>query len=258
MPVSRRAAGPSAKSMPASLSIILSTGRSDPIAVAGLAWPVDLRHHPRARTLRLRLDEARGMLRLTCPPRVSRRAALDWACRQSPWVDQQLAGLAAPEPFVPGATILVQGQAVRLVWSETLPRAVRREGAELRCGGPVSSYAVRIERYLRTEARRQLSDITAVTASRAGVTVRSVSVGDASSRWGSCSASGAIRYNWRLFLAPPHLLIWVVAHEVAHRRHMDHGPKFKALEASLYEGDVAAARAQLRALGPRLKRIGRG
>ena len=66
------------------------------------------------------------------------------------------------------------------------------------------------------------------------------------SRWGSCSASGAIRYNWRLILAPPHLLRWVVAHEVAHRRHMNHGPAFQALEAELYGGDVAAARAELR------------
>jgi predicted metal-dependent hydrolase len=90
------------------------------------------------------------------------------------------------------------------------------------------------------------------------VTIRSVAIGDASSRWGSCSASGAIRYSWRLILAPPHLLDWVVAHEVAHRRHMDHGAAFRQLEASLYTGDVGAARRELRALGPRLKRIGRG
>jgi predicted metal-dependent hydrolase len=87
--------------------------------------------------------------------------------------------------------------------------------------------------------------------------VRSVAIGDASSRWGSCSSSGAIRYSWRLILAPPHLLDWVVAHEVAHRVHMDHSAAFRALEARLYGGDVRAARAELRALGPRLKRIGR-
>jgi predicted metal-dependent hydrolase len=52
------------------------------------------------------------------------------------------------------------------------------------------------------------------------------------------------------------LLRWLAAHEVAHRRHMNHGPEFRALEALLYGGDVAAARAELRALGPRLKRVG--
>ena len=93
---------------------------------------------------------------------------------------------------------------------------------------------------------------------QAGVSVRGVSIGDASSRWGSCSASGAIRYNWRLVLAPPDVRRWVVAHEVAHRVHMNHGASFKALEAELFDGDVEAARSTLRLVGPRLKRVGRG
>ena len=102
-----------------------------------------------------------------------------------------------------------------------------------------------------------LAGITEEMARQAGVTVGAVSVGDAGSRWGSCSASGSIRYSWRIVLAPPHLLRWLVAHEVAHRRHMNHGPAFRALEAQLYGGNVAAARAELRTLGPRLKRVGR-
>ena len=143
------------------------------------------------------------------------------------------------------------------MWDDKLPRTPVLVAGELRCGGPQDGFAGRIERFLKAAAREQLSQRTADIAGRAGVTVRSVAVGDASSRWGSCSASGAIRYNWRLYLAPPHLLDWVVAHEVAHRRHMDHGPAFRELEASLYDGDVGAARRELRALGPRLKRIGR-
>ena len=99
---------------------------------------------------------------------------------------------------------------------------------------------------------------TAEYAAQAGVTVAGVSLGDADTRWGSCSAAGRIRYNWRLILAPPAVRRWVVAHEVAHRRHMNHGTAFKALEAKLFDGDVAAARSFLRRLGPRLKRVGRG
>jgi len=87
--------------------------------------------------------------------------------------------------------------------------------------------------------------------------VRRVSIGDAGTRWGSCSSSGSIRYNWRLVLAPPEVRRWVVAHEVAHRVHMNHGPAFKALEAELFAGDADAARLVLRRVGPRLKRIGR-
>jgi predicted metal-dependent hydrolase len=84
-----------------------------------------------------------------------------------------------------------------------------------------------------------------------------VSVGDAGSRWGSCSSQGRIRLSWRLILAPPDVRRYVVAHEVAHLRHLNHGAEFKALEARLFGAGVAAAKAELRRLGPRLRRLGR-
>ena len=244
--------------MPATWNGTLSTGRSEPLSLAGLAWPIELRPHPRARAMRLRLDEGRGLLTLTYPRRMSRRTALDWAARQGDWVEEQLGRIQPGEPFEPGATILFEGRALLLHWDEQLPRTPRLAGDVLQCGGPESAFPGRIERFLRAAARQQLSEETSRIAAQAGVTVRSVAVGDASSRWGSCSSSGSIRYSWRLILAPPRLLRWVVAHEVAHRVHMDHGPQFKALEAELFGGNVRAARAELRALGPRLKRIGRG
>ena len=236
---------------------ILSTGRFEALSLPGLAWPIELRPHPRARSLRLRLDEARGLLTLTCPRRVSRRSALEWARGQSAWVDAQLARLAPGEPLEPGRTVPIEGRDVQLLWDSGRLRTPVLSGDMLVCGGPREAFSSRVERYLRARARDRLSDETARVAALAGVTVRSVSVGDASSRWGSCSASGAIRYNWRLILGPPHLLEWVVAHEVAHRVHMNHGPQFRALEKQLFDGDVAAVRAELRALGPRLKRVGR-
>ena len=119
------------------------------------------------------------------------------------------------------------------------------------------SAARRIETWLKRRALDLLSAETAQAAERAGVTLRSVSVGDAGTRWGSCSSSGRIRYSWRLILAPPELRRYVVAHEVAPLVHMDHGPKFTALERRLFEGDADAARLLLRRVGGRLKRIGR-
>src|SRR6478752_3169787 len=102
-PGSQRAAGRSAKLTPGTWNFTLSTGRSEPLTLPGLAWPVELRHHPRARSLRLRLDEVRGLLTLTCPSRTSRRAALDWAAKQARWVDEQVAKVSPAEPFVPGS-----------------------------------------------------------------------------------------------------------------------------------------------------------
>ena len=222
-----------------------------------LPLPIALRVHPRARRLKLRLDDTRALLLLTCPPRSSRRAALEWAAGQRAWVEARLVESVPAQPLEPGAVIPVEGRDRQLLWVAGGSRLVALSDELLSCGGPSETFARRIESWLRGYARRTLSADTAEAARKAGVTVRRVTIGDAGTRWGSCSESGSIRYNWRLILAPPDVRRWVVAHEVAHRVHMDHGASFKALEARLLDGDVAAARLLLRRIGPRLKRVGR-
>lgn len=240
--------------MPATWNGTLSTVRCK---LDGLDWPVALRVHPRARRMTLRLDAERRELKLTVPRGASRRAALRWAEGQREWVAGQLAGLPPAEPFAPGMALPFDGATLTVTWCSQWIRKPVADGGELRCGGPLDGLGRRIERHLRSEALRILSAETAAAAARAGVAVRAVGVGDAATRWGSCTADGRIRYNWRLVMAPGEIRRWVVAHEVAHRRHMDHGPAFRALEALLYDGDPAAARSVLRAIGPRLKRVGR-
>ncbi|HXG98903.1 MAG TPA: SprT family zinc-dependent metalloprotease [Sphingomicrobium sp.] len=244
--------------MPASSNFTLSTATCEPLSLPGLPWPVELHAHPRARHLRLRIDEARGLLRLTVPRRVSRRAALDWVGGQSEWVADQLAKLEPAERFEPGAEIPFDGDTIRIEWREDAPRSPRLSDRTLVCGGPPERFPARIDRWLRSEARRRLQEETSRLAEDAGIADGPVSVGDAGTRWGSCSATGAIRYNWRLILAPAAVRGFVVAHEVAHRVHHNHGAAFHALERKLYGGDVAAARLELRRIGARLQRVGRG
>ena len=240
-----------------------SSGRSSQLAAhPGLPIPVEIRTVRSARRLRLRFDARRRLLKLTCPPRIGRSAALAWAAEQRAWVDTQIAQALPGEPFVPDATIPVEGRDARLVWAAGEPRVPLLAGGELRCGGPESGFSRRIEAFLKRLALDTLSLETAEAAALAGVAPRSVAIGDADTRWGSCSADRRIRYSWRLILAPRQARQFVVAHEVAHLVHLDHGAAFKQLEhrlfAETFGGDVGAARALLRRVGPRLKRIGRG
>lgn len=234
-----------------------SNGRSEAALEADLPVPIEIRPIRSARRLRLRFDEARGILKLTCPMRTSRRAALVWALDQRDWIKAQLARADAPEPFVPDATIPIEGVATRLVWVQGAPRTPQFRDGELRSGGSETGFGRRIETFLRRRARDVMSREVARYAGDAGVCARSVSVGDAETRWGSCSSQGRIRLNWRLILAPPEARRYVVAHEVAHLVHLDHGADFKTLEARLFGPGVAEAKATLRAWGPRLRRLGR-
>ena len=207
--------------------------------------------------MRLRFDEKRQLLKLTHPRGLSRKAALGWAASQSEWVGAQIGRALPAEPLIPGAVIPLDGKDVRLCWAEDAPRAPRLEGGYLTAGGPKSSFGGRVEKYLRKLALETLSRETAEISAAAAVRPSAVSVGDADTRWGSCSSTRRVRYSWRLILAPPEARRYVVAHEVAHLEHLNHGAQFKALERQLFDGDVAAAQALLRRLGPRLKRIGR-
>ena len=234
-----------------------STGRSEAALEAALPLPIEIRPLRSARRLRLRFDEAAGVLRLTCPSRTSRRAALAWALDQRDWIDAQLARIEPAEPFVPGALIPLQGQEVRIAWREDWSRAAALIDGQLRCGGPEAAVARRVEHFIKARARDVMSRDIAEFAAAAGATPRSVSVGDAATRWGSCSSEGRIRLSWRLILAPPEVRRYVAAHEVAHLVHLNHGPEFKGLEARLFGTGVAEAKATLRRIGPRLRRIGR-
>lgn len=233
-----------------------STARSEIVVDPALPLPIEIRPMRSAKRLRLRFDERRRLLKLTCPSRSSRRAALAWAAKQRAWIDEQIARAAPAEPLIPGAVIPFEGGELLLAWVPGAPRMPRLSATELRCGGPRDGFERRVGRFLRTRALETLSRETAEIAQRAGVSPAAVTIGDAATRWGSCTAGRRIRYNWRLILAPPAARRFVVAHEVAHLVHLDHGAKFKALEKRLFEGDVASARALLTRVGPRLKRIG--
>ena len=213
---------------------------------------------PRARKLRLKVDPRTGAVLLTVPRRKSQRKALEWAAGHREWIEKQLARIAPPERLGPGAMVPLHDRPHLIDWDESRSRVVRLEEGVILAGGPVEGLEGRILRWLKRHALDVLSRETAEYAAKAGVGVTKVAVGDPLSRWGSCSSSGAIRYSWRLVLAPDHVRRATVAHEVAHRVHMHHGPDFHALVEALYGADPKPAREWLRRHGAALHRIARG
>lgn len=217
----------------------------------------DIVRHPRARRAKLSVDPASGRVRLTLPRRAPLKAALRWAEEQHVWIAAQRARLPQARPFIPGAVIPCGDAELTIVWQPEAPRRIERKDDELHCGGPIEGLSRRIAMWFRREALRVLAEETALSAARAGVTVGTVAVGDPKARWGSCTSSGVIRYSWRLILAPGHVLRSTVAHEVAHRVHMNHSAEFHALAAALDPGDPAVSRAWLRRHGAGLHWFGR-
>jgi predicted metal-dependent hydrolase len=226
----------------------------DAPSLAGI--PVTVRVSPRARNMRLWVDPRTRSVLLTVPRRVSQRRALAWAAGHRDWVEAALAAIPDSTPIVPGALVPVHGEPRRIDWEPGRPRRIEVEGDRLIVGGPAEGLEGRVLRWLRAEALALLTRETREVAARAGVSVKRVGVGDPTSRWGSCSASGAIRYSWRLILAPEFVRRATVAHEVAHLVHLHHGPDFHALAEQLLGEDPKRARRWLHREGAALHRIG--
>jgi len=231
----------------------LSSAKSETaLLVGGTPVPLLIRRYPRARGYRLRYDAVRHRLLLSIPARGGLKAAFAWAQTQESWVRGQMERTPGITLLAPGATLPVEGVVRRIIWDRDHPRTPALAEMELHVGGPEEQVGSRISRWLRVHALATLTRETRELAAREALRVTSVRIGDPRSRWGSCSANGAIRYSWRLILALPDVRLATVAHEVAHLLHMDHSPAFHAAHARLLGADPAPARAWLRAQGAAL------
>ena len=131
-------------------------------------------------------------------------------------------------------------------------RAPRIVGGQLEVPG-TSGVGARVEAFAKQQARAALVAASDHYATRLGRSYGRITLRDTRSRWGSCSSVGDLMYSWRLILAPPEVLQYVAAHEVAHLEWMDHSPSFWGVVAELMP-DYAASRAWLRREGASLHR----
>ncbi|MEM1429281.1 MAG: SprT family zinc-dependent metalloprotease [Pseudomonadota bacterium] len=195
---------------------------------------VHLRRSARARRMSLRVSRLDGKVTLTLPRRAPMRAALSFIEERAPWIRGHLDRL---DPLVPvglGTVLPVQGQALRVVSG---PRTeVRMASGELAVSARATSAGAAAAGALKALARDRLSIASDHFAARLGRTYARITLRDTRSRWGSCTDEGALMYSWRLVMAPPDVLDYVAAHEVAHLAEMNHSARFWETVERLYPG----------------------
>jgi predicted metal-dependent hydrolase len=228
----------------------------DRLEVAGAV--VRLRVHARARRVSLRLDRTRREIVATAPSPRRLAEAAAFAQDRADWIADRLAELPRGEPVAAGMIITVFGEPVRLIAGSGRARwiaATADQPATIAAMGEGEGFARAVTLVLRKRALAVLTERTAVHARALGAPMPKVTIMDAKGRWGSCRP-GAIRYSWRLALAPFEVADYVAAHECAHLLELNHGPRFWAHVADLVD-DVPARRAWLRAHGATLHAFGR-
>ena len=189
---------------------------------------LSFRSNMRAKRMILRLSRDQVGVVVTVPKRVSRTQAFAFVEKSIPWISKQL------ERRTP-ATVLCHGSIIPLrgIPHEIQSTSTRRglitiapEANTINVPGDAAHLARRLQDWLKRLAKADLVEASAKYAKAMGVDFRRISIRDQKSRWGSCSPSGDLSYSWRLIMAPSYVLDYVAAHEVAHRREMNHGPGF--------------------------------
>lgn len=206
----------------------------DTLALAGQEVPLTVSRHHNAKRMTLRYDAQRRQVKLTLPPRAPLRLAASFLKEKEAWLAAQVRRHPQPVPFTSGAVLPVLGVALTLHHHEALRGRAERQADRLHITCPTASLARRTEDWLKAEMRAEVLAEATAMADVLGAKFRRLSLRDTSSRWGSCSAEGNLSFCWRLVFAPREILSYLIAHEVAHLKEMNHSPAFWAEVAKLH------------------------
>lgn len=187
---------------------------------------VHLKRSSRARRFSLRVSRLDGKVTLSMPLRAREGEALAFLQGNEGWLRQTLSAMPASalRSVAHGAVIPVEG--TELVITPATGRGVRVEGDRLLVPGDPATVGPRVAAWLKVLARDRLAAASTRYAGLVGRSYATLAIRDTRSRWGSCSPDGRLMYSWRLILAPPQVLDYVAAHEVAHLVELNHSPAY--------------------------------
>lgn len=193
--------------------------------------PITLRFSSRAKRLSLRVSRLDGRVTLTAPRFVSEVDAMAFATERADWIRGHLAQFKSSVPIELGTSLPVQGKQFDIVVGAKKRPRFGDHCIEVHPQTPHVGTAV--ETFLKHAAREALTGASQRYADKLGRKFTRLTLRDTRSRWGSCSAQGALMYSWRLIMAPPEVLDYVAAHEVAHLVEMNHSDRFWAVTQRL-------------------------
>ena len=225
------------------------------IELGGRAVALVVRRSARARRLALRIPGHDDSVELVLPARAPESDGIDFLRSRADWVLSRLDRLPQRIPFVHGAELPLGGEPHTLLFFPGMRAPVAVEGREIYVSGRPEHMTRRVGDWLRAEAKRRIAPLAHAKAQIIDRKVSRITIRDQKSRWGSCSSVGRLSFSWRLVLAPPYVMDYVVAHEVAHLLEANHSPAFWRVVDRL-TADRKTGRAWLRRHGLQLHRYG--
>jgi predicted metal-dependent hydrolase len=196
------------------------------VNVEGRSLDVLLKRNARARRMTLRLTRDGESATLNLPGRTSVTEAKAFLQRSTPWLAKQIVKQPPRVAFGDGAEIPLRGVPHVIVATSGSRGLISLDDHKLLVPGASEHLSRRLTDWLKRQAAADLEKACVHYTAVMGVTFKRITIRDQKSRWGSCSSAGMLSFSWRLILAPPMVLDYVAAHEVAHLLEMNHSPSF--------------------------------
>ena len=190
---------------------------------------VHLKRSARARRFSLRVSRLDGKVTLSMPLRAREGEALAFLKGNEGWLRQTLSTMPASALRTVSFGMVIPVEGADLTLTPATGRGLRVEGDRLLVPGSPTTVGPRVSAWLKLLARDRLATASGRYAEQVGRSYSSLAIRDTRSRWGSCSPDGRLMYSWRLIMAPPSVLDYVAAHEVAHLVELNHSPDYWAV-----------------------------
>ncbi len=201
-------------------------------SVAGRTLPLRIVENVRAKRLTLRIDSGGKGLRITIPPGVAPREVERFLERHVGWLETRLAKLPDDGALRPGVRLPMRGVQHLIVHEPgrgTVSLGESNGEPALVVHGDARHLPRRLADFLKREAKRDITALVDKHTASVGRKAKAIRFKDTTSRWGSCTSDGTLSFSWRIMMAPRTVIDYLVAHEVAHLKEMNHGPRFWAL-----------------------------
>lgn len=201
--------------------------------VAGRELPLRVVENARAKRLTLRIDAGGQSLRVTIPPGLRQGEVERFLDRHRDWLELKLSRLPDRPQLRAGVKMPLRGKPHLIIHQPgkrgTVTPGIQNAEPVLYVHGEPAHLPRRLADFLKREAKKDIEPLVAKHSASVGRSAKAIRFRDTSSRWGSCSSEGNLSFSWRIMMAPPTVIDYLVAHEVAHLREMNHGPDFWAL-----------------------------
>jgi len=228
------------------------------IEIDGQVLPVKVNENERAKRITLRIMPDGEGLKVTTPSHVGDDEIASFVERNRNWAATRISRMPSRVEMAEGAIIPYKGVDHRIMLSGKMRGLVKADEIDdqpvLIVPGDTSSTGRKLLTFLKSEARKELNRVVAIHASKIGIRPKQIRITDTTSRWGSCSTTRTLSFSWRIIMAPPEVLNYLAAHEVAHLQEMNHSNRFWNLTRELCP-DTDIQKTWLRSHGSKLHAV---